>query len=102
MEAFRTRETLLTLVIQRMPGWGVNFVEHLEMVVLLVGVASQMLLADEVIDHNEIIAVDEDSWNVTEKEDHNNTHENEGKVDLTFHRVSCSAMCKPRILTIVS
>ena len=71
------------------------------MVVLLVGVASQMVLPDEVIDHNEIIAVDEDSWNVTEKEDNNNTHENEGKVDLTFHRVSCSAMCKPRILTIV-
>ena len=68
MEAFRTRQTLLTLVIQRMPGWGVNFVEHLEMVDLLVGVASPMLLPDEVIDHNEIIAVDEDSWNVTEKE----------------------------------
>ena len=61
------------------------------MVDWLVGVASQML-PDEVIGHNEIIAVDEDSWNVTEKEEHNNAHEDEGQVYLTFHRVSCSVM----------
>ena len=71
------------------------------MVDLLDGVESQML-PYEVIDHKEIIAVDKDSWNVTEEEDHNNAHEDKGKVDLTFQRASCSIMGKPTTLTCVS
>ena len=78
-----------------------NFVEHLEMVDQSDGDESQML-PYEVIDHKEIIAVDEDSWNVTEKEDHNNAHEDKGQVDLTFQRASCSVMGKPSTLTFIS
>ena len=94
MEALRTRQTWLTLVMQRL-------IAPMDMVDELVGVACQ-ILPDEFIDNAEIIAVDEDSWNVTEKKDHNNAHEYRGKVDLTFKRISCSFMGKPTMFTLVS
>ena len=49
----------------------------------------------EVISDNEVVAVDEDSRDVAQEEDHDNAHQNECEVDLTFYRVSSSFMCKP-------
>ena len=44
-------------------------------------------LPNEIIGENQVIAVDQNPWNVTAEEDHDNTHEDEGQVDLTLHRV---------------
>ena len=52
-------------------------------------------LPNEIIGDNEVIAVEENSGNVTAEEDHDNTHEDKCQVDLTFYRVPCSVMGKP-------
>ena len=53
------------------------------------------LLPYEVIGDNEVITVDENPWDVAAKEDHDNTHEDERQVDLTFDRIPWSYMGIP-------
>ena len=54
-----------------------------------------MLSPDEICCHEELIAVKEDSRNVTADKHKDNADENEGKVDLTADRTFHPEMRKP-------
>ena len=47
-------------------------------------------LPNEDINNNEVITVDQDSGNVADEENHDDAHENEGKVDFSLYGVSSS------------
>ena len=51
-----------------------------------------LLLPYQILREYEVITVDQNPRDVAEEEDHDNTHENEGKVDLAFNRIPCSNM----------
>ena len=53
-----------------------------------------MLSPEEICCHVELIAVEEDPWNVTTDKHKDNTDENEGKVGLTADRTFCPQMRK--------
>ena len=45
-------------------------------------------LPDQMLNHNEVIAVKKDSWDVTEDKHKDNADEDEGQVDLFPHSIS--------------
>ena len=90
MEVLRTRQTWLTLVMQRIQGWGMNLVEHLQNLILREQIMWACLLPYEIISKDEVITVDENPGNVAAEEDHDNAHEDEGQIDLALDRVPCS------------
>ena len=51
-----------------------------------------LLLPYQILCEYEVITVDQNPRDVAEEEYHDNTHENEGKVDLAFDRIPCSNM----------
>ena len=61
-----------------------------------------IFLPYQILREDEVITVDQNPWDVAEKENHDNTHENKGKVDLAFYRIPRSNMGIPKSNTNVS
>ena len=68
-------------------GGGINSLPHLKLKLLINLENKNLELLYRIFHSEEIIAVEEDPWNVTEEEDKDDADENESKVDLIPHCV---------------